>query len=225
MHSYKDGIRGGAEQSVAKATSNGFLEDYAHVIQAFISLYEVTFDEQWLQNSKQLTDYTFDNFYDANQQFFSFTSHQDEALITKHFEVEDNVIPASNSVLAAALFKLSIYFNNSYYEKVSQQMVQNIIPTVDYPSAFSNWLTVLLDFSEQNKELAICGNNALEYLYTLNQKYLPNIIIAGSTSISTLPFLENRFSDQETLFYLCQKKTCQKPTTDLKEISQEIGLE
>ena len=225
MHSYKDGIRGGAEQSVAKATSNGFLEDYAHVIQAFISLYEVTFDEQWLQNSKQLTDYTFDNFYDANQQFFSFTSHQDEALITKHFEVEDNVIPASNSVLAAALFKLSIYFNNSYYEKVSQQMVQNIVPTVDYPSAFSNWLTVLLDFSEQNKELAICGNNALEYLYTLNQKYLPNIIIAGSTSISTLPFLENRFSDQETLFYLCQKKTCQKPTTDLKEISQEIGLE
>ena len=225
MHSYKDGIRGGAEQSLAKATSNGFLEDYAHVIQAFISLYEVTFDEQWLQNSKQLTDYTFDNFYDANQQFFSFTSHQDEALITKHFEVEDNVIPASNSVLADASFKLSIYFNNSYYEKVSQQMVQNIIPTVDYPSAFSNWLTVLLDFSEQNKELAICGNNALEYLYTLNQKYLPNIIIAGSTSISTLPFLENRFSDQETLFYLCQKKTCQKPTTDLKEISQEIGLE
>ncbi|WP_396158403.1 thioredoxin domain-containing protein [Flavobacterium sp.] len=225
QHSYKDGIRGGAEQSVAKATSNGFLEDYAHVIQAFISLYEVTFDEQWLQNSKQLTDYTFDNFYDANQQFFSFTSHQDEALITKHFEVEDNVIPASNSVLADALFKLSIYFNNSYYEKVSQQMVQNIVPTVDYPSAFSNWLTVLLDFSEQNKELAICGNNALEYLYTLNQKYLPNIIIAGSTSISTLPFLENRFSDNGTLFYLCQNKTCQKPTTDIKEISQEIGLE
>jgi len=224
FRTFKNGTRGGAEQSVAKATINGYLEDYAHVIQAFITLYEATLDEKWLLNAKQLTDYTFDNFYDANQQFFSFTSHQDGVLITKHFEVEDNVIPASNSVMADALFRLSIYFENSYYEKICQQMVHNIVPTVDYPSAFSNWLTVLLDFSEQNKELAICGNNALEYLYTLNQKYLPNIIIAGSTTISKLPFLENRFSDNETLFYLCQNKTCQKPTTDIKEIRQEIGL-
>ena len=213
-HSYKDG----------KATINGFLEDYAHVIQAFISLYEVTFNENWLQNAKQLTDYTFDNFYDEKAQFFSFTSHQDEALITTHFEVEDNVIPASNSVMADAFFKLSIYFENSYYEKICQQMVQNIIPTITYPSAFSNWLNVLLHFSEQNKELAICGNNALDYLEKINQRYLPNIIIAGSSSVSKLPFLENRFSDNETLFYLCQNKTCQKPTTSFEEITKEIGL-
>jgi uncharacterized protein YyaL (SSP411 family) len=211
-HNYKDG----------KATINGFLEDYAHVIQAFISLYEVTFDEKWLQNAKQLTDYTFDNFYDEKAQFFSFTSHQDEALITSHFEVEDNVIPSSNSVMADALFKLSIYFENSYYEKIVQQMVQNIVPTVDYPSAVSNWLNVLLHFSEQNKELAICGNNALEYLEKINENYQPNIIIAGSSTISMLPFLENRFSENETLFYLCQNKTCKKPTNNIKEIGNDI---
>eukprot|EP01136_Pigoraptor_vietnamica_P035436 Opistho-1_new@9228 len=161
-HSYKDG----------KATINGFLEDYAHVIQAFISLYEVTFDEKWLENGKQLTDYAFDNFYDEKAQFFSFTSHQDEALITNHFEVEDNVIPASNSVMADALFRLSIYFGNSYYEKICQQMVQNIVPAVDYPSAFSNWLNVLLHFSDQNKELAVCGKRALDYLQNINPHVL-----------------------------------------------------
>lgn len=211
-HSYKEG----------KATINGFLEDYAHVIQAFISLYEVTFNENWLQNAKQLTDFAFDNFYDEKTQFFSFTSNQDEALITSHFEVEDNVIPASNSVMADALFKLSIYFENSYYEKISQQMIHNIVQAVDYPSAFSNWLNVLLHFSEQNKELAICGSNALVYLNDLNQNYLPNTIIAGSTKISTLPFLENRFSEKETLFYLCRNKTCDIPTSDFNKIIKEI---
>jgi uncharacterized protein YyaL (SSP411 family) len=221
-HSYKNGARGGAEQSEAKATINGFLEDYAHVIQAFISLYEVTFDENWLQNAKQLTDYTFDYFYDEKAQFFSFTSHQDDPLITNLFEVEDNVIPASNSVMAEALFKLSIYFENSYYEKICRQMVQNIVLTIDYPSAFSNWLNVLLHFSEQNKELAICGINAIEYLEKLNKNYLPNIIIAGNVSVSKLPFLENRFSDKETLFYLCQNKTCDIPTSDFKKIIKEI---
>jgi uncharacterized protein YyaL (SSP411 family) len=221
-HSYKNGTRGGAEQSIAKATINGFLEDYAHLIQAFISLYEVTFDENWLQNAKQLTDYTFDNFYDEKAQFFSFTSHQDDPLITNHFEVEDNVIPASNSVMAEALFKLSIYFENSYYEKICRQMVQNIVPTVDHPSAFSNWLNVLLHFSGHNKELAICGIKALEYLEKLNKNYLPNMIIAGNVSVSKLPFLENRFSDEETLFYLCQNKTCDIPTSDFKKIIHEI---
>ena len=211
-HSYKYG----------QATINGFLEDYAHVIQAFISLYEVTFNENWLQNAKQLTDYAFDNFYDEKAQFFSFTSNQDEALITTHFEVEDNVIPASNSVMAEALFKLSIYFEISYYEKICRQMVQIIVPTVDYPSAFSNWLNVLLHFSKHNKELAICGNNALDYLGEINRNYMPNILIAGSSSSSKLPFLENRFSEKETLFYLCNNKTCDIPTSDFKKIIKEI---
>ena len=214
-HSYKEG----------QATINGFLEDYAHVIQAFISLYEVTFNENWLQNAKQLTDYTFDNFYDEKTQFFSFTSNQDEALITSHFELEDNVIPASNSVMAEALFKLSIYFENSYYEKICRQMVQNIVPTIDYPSAFSNWLNVLLHFSEHNKELAICGDNAMDYLEKINLNYMPNIIIAGSSTSSKLPFLENRFTEKETLFYLCKNKTCDIPTSDFKKIIKEITAE
>jgi uncharacterized protein YyaL (SSP411 family) len=124
--------------------------------------------------------------------------------------------------MAEALFKLSIYFENSYYEKICRQMVQNIVPTVDYPSAFSNWLNVLLHFSEHNKELAICGINTIEYLEKLNKNYLPNIIIAGNVSVSKLPFLENRFSDKETLFYLCQNKTCDIPTSDFKKIIKEI---
>lgn len=103
-------------------------------------------------------------------------------------------------------------------------MVQNIIPSVDYPSAFSNWLSILLHFSPQNKELAICGTKALSYLEKINQNYLPHITIAGNTSVATLPFLKNRFSETATLFYLCQNKTCQKPTEDFKEISQLIGF-
>ncbi|WP_291123056.1 thioredoxin domain-containing protein, partial [Flavobacterium sp. UBA6046] len=113
-----------------KSTINGYLEDYCFVIAAFISLYEVTFDEKWLQYAKQLTDYSFEHFYDEKTGFFAFTSNMDEALITSHFETEDNVIPASNSVTAKNLFQLSIYFNNSYYEKICNQMLQNILPSV-----------------------------------------------------------------------------------------------
>ncbi|RKS00755.1 thioredoxin domain-containing protein [Flavobacterium sp. 102] len=222
FRTYKNGTRGGAEQSVAKATINAYLEDYAQVIQGFIGLYEATLDEQWLQNAKQLTDYCFDFFYNEKEQFFSFTSQNDEALITAHFEVEDNVIPAANSVMASNLFRLSVYFNHSYYESIAEQMVQNIIPTIDYPSAFSNWLNVLLNYSEQNKELAICGERALDYLTQINQQYMPNLILAGAKVDSALPFLENRFVESQTLLYLCQNKTCDTPTIDLQEIINKI---
>ncbi|MES2544654.1 MAG: thioredoxin domain-containing protein [Bacteroidota bacterium] len=202
LHNYKNG----------KSNINGYLEDYSFVIASFIALYEVTFDENWLANAKQLTDYCFENFYDEEKQFFAFTSRLDEALITRHFETEDNVIPASNSVMANNLYKLGIYFGNSHYENTVQKMLQNIIPNIDYPSAFSNWLNVFLNYSDQNKELAICGENALGYAKEINKSYLPNLILAGAQKQSRLPFLENRFVANETLFYFCQNKTCQLPT-------------
>ena len=212
LHNYKNG----------KATINGYLEDYALVIDAFIALYEVTLEEHWLQNAKQLTDYTFDYFYDESASFFAFTSTLDEPLITTHFETEDNVIPASNSIMANNLFRLGIYFNNSHYRKTAETMLEIILPTIDYPSAFSNWLNLFLNFSKQNKEVAICGKDAISYIEKINQAYHPNIIIAGTPKSSTLPFLEERFSEKETLFYLCQNRTCQMPTNDFQEIIKQL---
>jgi uncharacterized protein YyaL (SSP411 family) len=163
-----------------------------------------------------------EHFYDAETGFFTFTSNLDEALITSHFETEDNVIPASNSVMAKNLFQLGIYFENSYYEKVSQQMLQKIMPSVDYPSAYSNWMDLALNYSEQNKELAICGNLALEYCSKINALYFPNVVLAGTKKVSNLPFLKNRFVADQTLFYLCQNKTCSSPTTDFQKILSDL---
>jgi len=205
-----------------KSTINGYLEDYCFVISAFISLYEVTFEEKWLLNAKQLTDYSFEHFYDEKTGFFTFTSNLDEALITSHFETEDNVIPASNSVMGKNLFQLGIYFENSYYEKVSQRMLQNIMHGVDYPSAYSNWMDLSLNYSEANKELAICGDLAMEYGTKINSFYFPNVILAGTEKISNLPFLKDRFNADQTLFYLCQYKTCSAPNDDFQEIISKL---
>jgi uncharacterized protein YyaL (SSP411 family) len=205
-----------------KSTINGYLEDYSSVIAAFISLYEVTFDEKWLLNAKQLTDYSLEHFYDEKIGFFAFTSNLDEALITSHFETEDNVIPASNSVMGKNFFQLGIYFNHSYYEKVSQRMLQNIMPGVDYPSAYSNWMDLTLSYSEDNKELAICGETALEYCSKINNLYLPNVVLAGTKKASNLPFLKDRYIDKKTLLYLCQNKTCLIPSSDFQKIISDL---
>ncbi len=205
-----------------KSTINGYLEDYAWVIAAFIGLYEVTLDEKWLRDAKQLTDYSLEHFYDEKTVFFAFTSNLDEALITSHYETEDNVIPASNSVMGKNLFQLGLYFENSHYEKVAQRMLHTIFPNISYPSAYSNWLDLALNYSEQNKELAICGETALDYCSKINSLYLPNVILAGAKKASNLPFLKDRFTADKTLFYVCQNKTCQAPSDDFQKIVSDL---
>lgn len=203
-------------------TINGYLEDYCFVIDAFIALYQITLDEKWLHTSKQLTDYCLDNFYDETTQFFRFTSIKDAELVTTHFEIEDNVIPASNSVMASNLTTLSIYFNNIYYDKIVSQMLHHVLPNIDYPSAFSNWLQVKLKLSNSSKELAICSENALELSKKINAIYTPDLVIAGTNKISNLPFLKDRFIENKDQYYICQNRTCKIPLSDFDEIITSI---
>ncbi|MFT3793489.1 thioredoxin domain-containing protein [Flavobacterium sp.] len=211
-HSYKNG----------QSTINGYLEDYAWVISAFVSLYEATFDENWLHRSKQVTDYCFEHFFDGQSGFFHFTSRLDAALIAPHYETEDNVIPASNSVMATNLYQLSVYFDNSYYESVARKMLQHIVPDIDYPSAFSNWLLLFFNESANSRQLVICGTDAKTYAAKINEQYLPNILLAGCQSPSSLPLLKNRFSENELLFYVCQNKTCALPSRDFAAINKDL---
>jgi uncharacterized protein YyaL (SSP411 family) len=101
-------------------------------------------------------------------------------------------------------------------------MVRKILPMIDYPSSYSNWLMLLMNESEQNKEVAISGKNAKEFIRKINGSYFPNLIIAGAEKKSQLPFLKDRFIENETLFYVCQNQTCLLPTTNLEEVLKSI---
>lgn len=206
-----------------KASINGYLEDYGTIIDAFIALYEITLDEKWLHTAKKLTDTSFDFFFDTESKMFFFTSNNDTKLIARKMEIEDNVMPASNSMMAKNLFKLSHYFDNSYYLKTSKQMLTNMLFDIpNYGSAYSNWLDLYSNFTEGYFEVAISGKNALAKVKEINQKYIPNKLICASSSESNLPLLENRFVEGQTLIYVCVNKTCQLPTKHTFEAINQI---
>ncbi|WP_299891421.1 thioredoxin domain-containing protein [uncultured Lacinutrix sp.] len=212
-HNFKNG----------KANINGFLEDYANTIEAFISLYEVTLDGKWLKTAKALTDYSLDSFFSKKNQLFYFTSNKDEPLISRTFEYRDNVIPASNSIMAKNLFKLSHYYDNKFYLETSSNMLNTIKPEIQtYTSSYSNWLDLMLNFSTSFYEVAIVGEEALDKIEELNSHYIPNKIIAGSLIDNNLPLLKNRYTENETYIYVCINKTCKKPTKDIIEALNNI---
>lgn len=209
FHNYKNG----------KSTINGYLEDYALVIEAFIALYQNTFDPEWLKISEQLTQYTLQHFFDENKNIFYFTSDLDPKLITRTIEYSDNVIPASNSIMAKNLFLLSHYFDRSNYKEISEQMLHNIKPQIkSYASGYSNWLDVMLNFSFDFYELVIIGKEAKIKLKEVDQTYIPNKLIAGGISDSDSALLKNRFVKDKTLFYLCVNNSCKYPVEEFKDV-------
>ena len=211
-HNYKEG----------KSTINGYLEDYATTIDAFIAIYENTLDENWLHHSRNLTNYALDYFFDNTSKMFFFTSNQDASLVSRTIEYRDNVIPASNSMMAKNLFKLSHFYSNSSYKNIATTMLHNMMPELKkYPSAFSNWMDLMLNYTNNYYEVAIIGNQAIEKVHFLNKKFIPNKLIAGSNNENDLPLLKNRYSEDKTLIYVCVDKACQFPVS---EVDQAINL-
>jgi uncharacterized protein YyaL (SSP411 family) len=214
-HSYKNGI----------STINGFLEDYSFVIDACIALYQATFDEVWLHRAKQLTDYTIKHFYDdANGSgMFYFTSDLDAALIARKMEVQDNVIPASNSVMANNLFLLGNYFENDKYLEISSQMMHTMqTQVVKWGSSYSNWCMLLLNYTTPFYEVAIAGTDANQFALAFGAFYLPGKMLIGSTGASELPLLENKLVKGETMIYVCINKTCRVPVRQVAEAINQM---
>ncbi|SDW13958.1 thioredoxin domain-containing protein [Aequorivita viscosa] len=215
FHNYKDG----------KSSINGFLEDYAFVIEAFIDLYQVTLDEKWLTLSKTIADYALNNFFDEEKQMFYFTSKADPAIVTRNFDYRDNVIPASNSVMAKNLFVLSKYFGESnFFGEISHQMLKNVLDEIDhYPRGFSNWLSLLSNYQSDFYEVVVVGKDAQKQVKELNKNYLPNIIIAGSEQESENPLFKNRYVAEETLIYVCVNNACKLPINNTETVIKTLN--
>ncbi len=204
LHTYKDG----------KSSINGYLEDYALLADAYIGLYEVTLDLLWIETAKKLTDRAYEKFFDDETHMFYFTSKDDPEIITRNYEFRDNVIPASNSVMAKNLMVLSHHYDLERYRNTALQMLQNVQPEMEkYPSNFPNWLSLLENFRNPYYEIVVMGTEAQAFAAEINRKYLPNKLVAGSVQPEKLPLMENRFVEGKTLVYVCVNNTCKLPVT------------
>jgi uncharacterized protein YyaL (SSP411 family) len=106
--------------------------------------------------------------------------------------------------------------------EIAKKMTHKLIPTIDYPSAFSNWLDGFLNYDHSSLELAICSNDAIQFAKELHKNYVPNVLVAGTANESKIPFLQNRYVNKKSLFYICKNKTCQLPADNFSLVLKEL---
>lgn len=207
-----------------RSTINGFLEDYSFTIEALISLYQATFDRKWLDEADKLAAYTVTHFHDSETGMFFFNSNDDTKLIARKMELTDNVIPSSNSSMAKGLFYLGHYLDKKEYLEISEQMLNNVLPSVSRGASwYSNWVELMLHHVYPFYEVAIVGKDAEEKREEMEQFYQPNKILIGGKKENGLPLLENKLVKGDTRIYVCVDKACQLPVSEVNEAVKQMN--
>lgn len=202
-------------------TIAGFLDDYAFSIEAYIALYEATFDEQWLHEAKRLMEYVLAYFYDKDASAFYYTSIHAEQLIARKQEIMDNVIPSSTSTIVRQLYRLGLVFDEQRYLDIGMQLLANVAPNITpYGSAYSNWAIQLLEEVHGSFEIMLTGPGWEAMRKELDRHYLPNKMILGGTK-GSIPLLAGRIGNV-TNAYVCRDKTCSLPVAHIDELLQLI---
>ncbi|MFT6865836.1 MAG: hypothetical protein ACJA08_000662 [Cyclobacteriaceae bacterium] len=191
----------------------GFLEDYAAVIQAFVKYYETTFDESYLHLAVALTDRVVSEFYDENEKLFFYTSNQSENLIARKKEIFDNVIPSSNSIMAENLYKLGLMMDRADFKDLGLNMVRQVSSLVKQDAEYmSNWALVTLMINHPTAEVIMVGDVLDSLTKEMHAQYLPNKIIMAGKEETNLPLFEYKSALQnQPTIYVCFDKSCKRP--------------
>ena len=209
------------------ATHWACLEDYAPVIQGFLALFEATNNTnpplsfEYLQNAKMLTQYVMANFYDEKEGMFFFTDKNAPKLIARKKEIFDNVIPASNSIMAQNLYFLGRVLSAHSYTERAKTMLMRMDKILAKNVAYAaNWATFYVKMCHIEVEIVIIGVDCYKVRKELLQKTdLPNaLILCSTTETDVLPLFEFKVTEEkETTIYVCKNNSCQKPTISIEE--------
>jgi uncharacterized protein YyaL (SSP411 family) len=195
---------------------NGFLEDYAAVIDALLAYYYLEGDGESLKYAKNVSAYCISEFYDANSGMFFFTPSNTD-LITRKMEINDNVIPSGNSVMARNLFQMSVLFHKEEYHTMSHKMLANVYDGMEtYGSGYANWALLLNHFVFDVYSFVCTGDNGKSSAHELNKAPLPFSIQVYQKG-DELPEIFNQHTLGVHQIYVCTRGMCLKPTTEVTE--------
>jgi uncharacterized protein YyaL (SSP411 family) len=220
LRTWKDGPEKG--EGAGEAKLNGYLEDYAYLIDGLLELYQTNFEPKWFLAAQELAETMIAHFQASEGGFFD-TSDDHEALITRPRDLQDNATPSGNAMAATALLKLAGFTNEMRYVDIAHQALEQMQGMmVQYPLGFGQWLQALAYALSQPREIAIVGDpdfaDTQALLNVVRDGYRPFQVVAlkaPSTEPPAVPLLLDRgLVDGRAAAYVCRDFACQAPVAD-----------
>ena len=211
-----------------RARIAGYLEDYASLGVAALAIYELTFDETWIDRASALAESIDAWFRDDDTGLYFDTSSDQETLITRPREVTDNATPAGSSLAAELFARLAELTGDDALRRRAAGIVDRLAAAAArYPMAFGYLLTVADMLINGAIEVAVAGapESAAfgELTRVVGARFVPGLVLAGGQG-SSLPLLAGRAATAGVpAAFVCRNYACELPVTDPAALDDQLA--
>ncbi len=206
------------------AKLDAYLDDYACLANGLVSLYEASFDEQWIDEAVRLMDLVLAHFRDSDRGGFFYTADDHEQLIVRQRDVHDSSVPSGSAMAATALLRLGRLCGRTDYLTAASETLSTMVDVMRKFTLAAGQALIALDmYLGPTPEIVVLGDpqgeGTAQALSDLRRRFLPNYVIACRPKAAVedaSPELDPIFlgraaqGDAPTVF-ICEKFACQAP--------------
>ncbi|MGC3969710.1 MAG: hypothetical protein QM775_20980 [Pirellulales bacterium] len=221
LHSYRQG----------QAKFDGYLDDYACLANALVSLYEADFNARWIDEAGKLCDVVLTHFADDATGGFFYTADDHEELIARNKDVYDNATPSGTGMTLLVLTRLAKLTGNEKYAKAAERGLRTVGELFERaPTAVGQSLLALDLWLGPTQEMVVAAPDAAgrdEVLRVYRRQFRPHQVVAATPSEGKSPLLDavlqgKRPVDGKPALYVCENFTCRAPIVGLDAITAEL---
>ncbi len=208
---------------------DGFVDDYAFLIQGLIDLYEASFDVRWLTWAIELQKQQNALFWDKDGGGYFSTTGADASVILRMKDDYDGAEPSPNSVAALNLLRLSQMTDNREFREMAERTLQVFGSRLQLRQRMSGMPQMLVAFDfhlDKPKQIIIAGRpeaaDTRAMLREVHARFIPNKILlladggAGQKTLAGyIEFIKGvQMIDGKATAFVCENYVCKLPTTD-----------
>ncbi len=209
------------------AAIEAYLDDYAALAHALVTLYETDFQDRWIDEAIGLADEILRRFHDRDQGGFYMVAEGNHGLIARKKDLLDSSVPSGSGLAATALLRLGKLCGRGDYLEAAEAAIRAAVPVMRRAPTGAGQLLLALDlFLGPSPELVVLAGAdreaAAEVLADLRRRFVPGKVLAyrepdsGDLEPAAGSALSGLFAGKEpaeagpTLF-VCENFSCGAP--------------
>tara|TARA_X000000950_G_scaffold45455_2_gene51683 strand:+ start:6144 stop:8063 length:1920 start_codon:yes stop_codon:yes gene_type:complete len=198
-----------------KKMINGTLEDYSWLIAAAISISSIKNSVYWLSKSLDWMEIAIEKFWNKKKGLFTYSVNK--SLYKQTFEVEDQVIPSSNSLMANNLHELfQITRQENYLDKMNTMIMRVANKANKWLPNFTNWMLLKQKLNSKKIQYLVMGLKMNEILALHHQKNnLASIYILEKDS--DILIFKEKYKEKVKNIFICNENSCISEIDNVKD--------
>jgi uncharacterized protein YyaL (SSP411 family) len=218
-----------------RAHLDAYLEDYAHLADALIDLYEAGAAARFLGLAAEIAERMVADYGDPEGGAFFHTAHGHEKLLVRVREGHDGAMPSANAVAARALARLSVHLDRPDFREAAEGAIRHYGRYIEKaPDGFATAVAVAGFLTGGPVELALVGEPGEQGYEALRravaEHHLPDRVVAhfdpargdgggNGNGAPEQPLLKGKtLVNGKAALYVCRAYTCAAPLTDPRAV-------